>query len=308
MNKHLHRLTVLAMVMVSTTAMADITFFQSPNFEGRRISLDRPAPNFRDASFNDQAKSAIVRGESWEICVDSNFGGGCSILEPGRYPTLGQWSALISSARPASSPVVVAPPVRVPSTMPAGGAITFFEGGNFGGRGFTLDQPIPDFRTARFNDRALSAIVEGTPWEVCADADFRGCQTLAPGRYPALGELGGQISSARPSLRPRPEYPRERMISGARATLFSGPNLSGRAFQLGAEGSSNLDGLFNDRASSLRVERGYWIFCSDANFGGECRTFGPGDYQLLPPQLDGRISSGRRISNDYPCSGSPNWR
>ena len=26
-----------------------------------------------------------------------------------------------------------------------------------------------------------------------------------------------------------------------------------------------------------------WIFCSDANFNGECRTFGPGDYASLPP-------------------------
>ena len=25
---------------------------------------------------------------------------------------------------------------------------------------------------------------------------------------------------------------------------------------------------------SLRVERGYWIFCSEPQFRGECRTFG----------------------------------
>ena len=39
---------------------------------------------------------------------------------------------------------------------------------------------------------------------------------------------------------------------------------------------------FNDRASSLRVQSGYWIFCSDSEFRGECRTFGPGDYASLP--------------------------
>ena len=61
------------------------------------------------------------------------------------------------------------------------------------------------------------------------------------------------------------------------------------------------------RASSMRVERGYWMFCTDANFNGECRTFGPGDY----PQLgwfSNRISSGRRISNDYPYNAPPQWR
>ena len=66
--------------------------------------------------------------------------------------------------------------------------------------------------------------------------------------------------------------------------------------------------MFNDRASSLRVDRGYWIFCSDADFRGECRTFGPGEYPVLPPELDNRISSGRRISNDFPYSQNPNWR
>jgi hypothetical protein len=39
---------------------------------------------------------------------------------------------------------------------------------------------------------------------------------------------------------------------------------------------------FNDRASSLRIESGYWMFCTDANFHGECRTFGPGEYPELP--------------------------
>jgi len=71
---------------------------------------------------------------------------------------------------------------------------------------------------------------------------------------------------------------------------------------------SNFDGnSFNDRASSLRVERGYWMFCSDAGFRGTCRTFGPGDYPNLPPGLDNRISSGRRIHNEYPYNSSPNW-
>jgi hypothetical protein len=71
---------------------------------------------------------------------------------------------------------------------------------------------------------------------------------------------------------------------------------------------ANLDGTgFNDRASSLRIERGYWVFCSDASFRGECRTFGPGDYPDLPSGLSGRISSGRRISDDYPYNRNPNW-
>jgi hypothetical protein len=90
-------------------------------------------------------------------------------------------------------------------------------------------------------------------------------------------------------------------------TLFENDNFGGRRFD--ATGSiSNLgDTSFNDRASSLRVERVCWIFCSDANFRGECRTFGPGDCPTLPSGLNNRISSGRRISNDFPYNANPGW-
>ncbi len=85
------------------------------------------------------------------------------------------------------------------------------------------------------------------------------------------------------------------------------PNLSGRSYALN-ETMQNLGATgFNDRASSLRVTSGYWIFCSDSDFRGECRTFGPGDYASLPG-MNNAISSGRRISNDYPYSDQPDWQ
>jgi hypothetical protein len=91
--------------------------------------------------------------------------------------------------------------------------------------------------------------------------------------------------------------------------LYSNPNFEGQRFVISDDIVRNLARTgFNDRAQSLRVERGYWIFCSDAEFGGTCRTFGPGDYATLPYGLDNAISSGRRISNDYPYAAPPNWR
>jgi hypothetical protein len=83
--------------------------------------------------------------------------------------------------------------------------------------------------------------------------------------------------------------------------------MTGRAFPI-SDGVTNLGRTgFNDRASSLRVESGYWIFCSDSEFRGECRTFGPGEYPLLPG-LNNVISSGRRISDFYPYADRPDWR
>ena len=94
----------------------------------------------------------------------------------------------------------------------------------------------------------------------------------------------------------------------ARATLYGQRGFAGRALAIDRPIVRNLqDYNFNDRAASLRVDSGYWMFCSDANFEGECRTFGPGEYPSLPPELQSRISSARRISNAYPYRERPNW-
>jgi hypothetical protein len=75
-----------------------------------------------------------------------------------------------------------------------------------------------------------------------------------------------------------------------------------------ASGSPNLDHSgFNDRARSLRVESGYWIFCSDANFRGDCQTYGPGDYPQLPSGQKQSISSGRQVPGKYPYRNSAEW-
>jgi hypothetical protein len=194
--------------------------------------------------------------------------------------------------------------------MAAADSITFYTDDNYRGRQFTSDREVANFARNGFNDRVNSAVVHDGRWEICVDADFRGsCGVLAPGAYPNLGAYAGRISSVRPldghysTNRPDDRY-RGRE---ARATLYEGPNLSGRAYPLN-DTMTNLGTTgFNDRASSLRVESGYWIFCSDADFRGECRTFGPGDYATLPG-MNNVISSGRRISNDYPYEGKPDWQ
>jgi hypothetical protein len=287
--------------------MADVTFYESENFGGRHISGNQSMPNFRALDFNDRARSAIVAGSPWEVCVGTKFDNDCTILQPGRYPTLGKWSNKISSARPLSlSDAAMAPPAAAPR---AAGGIIFFESENFAGRQFTIDQPDPDFGRSHASERQQSAVVEVGAWEICVDSDFRGdCRILVPGRYPELAGLGGHISSVRPAYGQQSGTSRDGLRGGASATLFSGPNLTGRAFALGGDATGNLDGVFNDSASSLRVDRGYWIFCSDVNLRGECRTFGPGEYAHLSPELDNRISSGRRISNDYPYADNPHWR
>lgn len=192
----------------------------------------------------------------------------------------------------------------------AADSITFYQDDHFRGRQFTADRPVSNFARDGFNDRVHSAVVHEGRWEICVDADFGGsCGVLAPGAYPELGAYAGRISSVRPvdgrhSGNRGDERGRGR---NARATLYEGPNLSGRSYSLDETMPNLGPSGFNDRASSLRVESGYWIFCSDSAFRGECRTFGPGDYASLPG-MNNVISSGRRISDAYPYQERPDWQ
>ena len=194
-------------------------------------------------------------------------------------------------------------------------SITLYESDNYHGRQFTADRPVTNFDQTGFNDRARSAVVHDGRWEICVDAEFNGdCSVLAPGSYPNLGAYAGRVSSVRPMdgryagySSNRNRYEDRGRDRQARATLYEGPNLSGRSYPI-YDTMPNLGRTgFNDRASSLRVESGYWIFCSDSEFRGECRTFGPGDYASLPG-MNNVISSGRQIANEYPYNDKPNWQ
>jgi hypothetical protein len=192
----------------------------------------------------------------------------------------------------------------------AADGITFYQQDNYRGRRITIDQALANFEHSGFNDRAHSAVVHEGRWEICYDADFRGgCSVLEPGAYPELGAYAGRISSVRPydGRQAQHRHDDRGRNREARATLYEGANLSGRSFALGDTMRDMGRTGFNDKASSLRVESGYWIFCNDAEFRGECRTFGPGEYASLPG-MNNAISSGRRIANAYPYGEQPDWQ
>jgi len=219
----------------------------------------------------------------------------------------------------------------------ASAQIVLYENDNFNGRNFRASYSVSNLNDSGFNDRASSVTVRGGRWQLCDDAYFRGsCVTLGPGEYSSLRAMGmnDRVSSVRElgwtpdggggwsgnhSYNSDSGYNNRYTYngnntqggnwgSGSRAVLFSGYNLSGEAFVVNSGGASNLDRAgFNDKARSLRVESGYWLFCTDANFQGDCHTYGPGDYPSLPGGQNHAISSGRRISGNYPYRSTPNW-
>ncbi len=90
-----------AAVLAANAAVAGITFFETENYGGRQFTANGAVPNFVNMGYNDVARSAIVDGGPVEVCYDINFGGGCTILQPGSYATLGGLEKNISSVRPA---------------------------------------------------------------------------------------------------------------------------------------------------------------------------------------------------------------
>jgi len=226
--------------------------------------------------------------------------------------------------------------VRIPLAMAAlmlataayAGEITLFEDEDFRGNSIRLTTEATSLDATGMNDKTRSAIVRDGVWEVCRDANFNGgCIQLPPGRYQRMdGNFVRNISSARQidartygganSGAPPAPYSAPNAGTGyqggggsfPQAILYEGHDFQGRQFPMTRDVMSNLDRTgFNDKAGSLRVSSGYWVFCSDANFQGECQTFGPGEYPNLHRELDRRISSGRLISNAYPYSGPPQW-
>lgn len=187
----------------------------------------------------------------------------------------------------------------------AAAQITFYERPDFRGRTFTTYDPVRNFQRYGFNDRSASVIVRGGTWQVCTDADFRGeCVTLESGRYPTLISMGmkNRVSSLRPIEAAPPPAERPSMV------LFGRPGLRGRSVTIEEPIVRDFARLgFDERASSLRVDRGYWLLCSGADFEGACRTFGPGEYPELPPVLADRVSSARRIGMRYPYRDRPHW-
>ncbi len=88
MNVQSRTALALAACLMAAPALAQVTFYEHDNYQGRTFSTEREVQNLMDYGFNDRASSVVVTGRSWEVCDNSNFGGRCVVLSPGNYPSL----------------------------------------------------------------------------------------------------------------------------------------------------------------------------------------------------------------------------
>jgi hypothetical protein len=95
----------LGLLLLATTASAQMTLFEHDGFQGRRFDVNGVVDNLANWGFNDLASSVAIRRGTWQICEDAYFRGRCVTLQPGDYPSLRDMGMndTISSAREISN-------------------------------------------------------------------------------------------------------------------------------------------------------------------------------------------------------------
>ena len=83
--------------------------------------------------------------------------------------------------------------------------------------------------------------------------------------------------------------------AAAQVTFYEGEGHRGRAFTTSKAISDFARSGFNDRASSVVVDKGRWEVCEDARFEGRCVVLRPGSYDSLRA-----LGLGHRISSVRP--------
>ena len=88
-------------------------------------------------------------------------------------------------------------------------------------------------------------------------------------------------------------------LAAAQVTFYENDGYRGRTFATSAQVSNFTQNGFNDRASSVIVDRGRWEVCEDSNYRGRCVVLVPGNYDSLSSiGMSNRISSVRPAGQD----------
>lgn len=92
----------------------------------------------------------------------------------------------------------------------------------------------------------------------------------------------------------------------AEVTFYEHDGFKGRSFNTEQQIDNFKSVGFNDRASSVVVDRDWWQACEDAQFGGRCVFLRPGRYASLGDMgLNDRVSSVRLMSNIPRSNSTP---
>lgn len=277
-----------------------LTVFSDSNYHGRNATFREDTPMLGPYGLDDRISSLQVGpGEIWEVCEFPNYGGRCQIFS-GAQTDLKRvgWSDIISSVRRMRSPGNAGYPpggIYPPGQPPVVGVgLELFSNTRFQGERRMVTSEVPDLRRIDFNDRASSLrLGQSEPWEVCVEANYRGCRVVNTD-WPDLSGLAmnERISSVRPwsqggVVQPPPQFDPGRIV------LYDDRSFRGKSFVI-VDARPVLTG-FQDKAESVQVFNGVWELCDRPDFGGRCVKVTSNVSDLGSLGLRNRVSSARPV-------------
>ena len=198
-------------------------------------------------------------------------------------------TAPVVTAQVVTTPVVTAVPI------PAGARVTLYQHRGHLVRAVELTSSIDDLDRRNFVDAADSAMVSGGVWRLCDNERGRGtCTDFQPGQYDSLGALSGKVRSAYLVTQVQERVATVAAIPPGRAIVYEFPNYGGAGQVIEYGRAPDMAWTnFRNPASSLRIESGTWLVCSDIGYQGECRVLEPGEYPYITGM--GGIASARQV-------------
>lgn len=218
------------------------------------------------------------------------------VINPGAAPVIINPAPAAVVVNPEARPVVVAP--SVVSAMPVSSEtyIVLYRHTGQVIRAVELTSSVDDLDTRQFHDGADAALVIGGTWRLCDGEHGRGqCSDFVPGQYVSLGALDGRVRSAY-LIAGTPGYVARIAVPAGRAVLYELPNFGGAQAVVESGPAPDLAWAhFRKPASSVRVESGSWLVCTDLGYQGDCRVLQPGEYPVLAGSLGQGIASARQV-------------
>ena len=297
----------IAGLVIATQAAAQITFYEHEDFRGRYFTTESPVANFQRHDFSGLASSVEVHLGRWEVCSGERHSGNCTVLRPGRYPSL---YALGLNDR-VSSVQEIGRDTRIDDRRYAPGndssQITLYEHEDFQGRSFTAENPVGNFKREGFSNQASSIVIRGQMWEVCSGKDHSGrCSVLRQGRYPSLAATGlnARVTSVRPVGWNADDDPRNRAApTPAQAIFYERDGFRGQSITTVKWIDDFSRHGFRYGSSSIEVLGERWEVCEGPGFSGRCSVLRPGRYASLEDmQLRQRVASVRVIGSNVRIS------
>jgi Beta/Gamma crystallin len=184
-----------------------ITVYEDPNYGGRSASFRDEVPDLRRFDLNDKISSfSIARGETWEVCVDIDYGGRCQVVtgaEPdlrrrsGWHDTISSMHRIRGGSRRGGGGGISGGTEAVLPGAAGRPQISLYDRTGFRGSSRVVDSPMSSLGS--FGPRVRSVRIMTGRWELCEGTRWSDRCVVVQDSITDIGRSGLRgVSSVRP--------------------------------------------------------------------------------------------------------------